>query len=220
MSKILRETKPEVWASYAESQVFQAMGRNIQMQMLENGAMGVFNAFSEYLARYNDFNVGKIISDDVTDFLSEMQQKYNLDVSEVNDLAGAIVHIVTKIKQSYDNRLAYLRENQIQAEKHYEGPKPEDASPMNFNETEEGKVEPEKVIAITPEGEFEIELDDDGPTPPVTIEEIKEEEKPELEPVDAKSHNITPATSEHNKTIYNDKHSEYVPATDGLEKRV
>ena len=217
MSKILRETKPEIWASYAESQLFQAMGRNIQMQMLENGAMGVFNAFSEYLARYNDFNVGKIISDDVTDFLSEMQQKYNLDDSEMSDLAGAIVHIVNKIKQSYDNRLAYLRENKIQAEKQYEGPKPEDASPKNHKETEEGKVEPEKVIAITPEGEIEIELDDDGPTPPVTIEEIEEKEKPELEPVDAKSHNITPATSEHNKTIYNDKHSEYVPATEGLE---
>nr|DAU19557.1 MAG TPA: metallopeptidase toxin 4 [Crassvirales sp.] len=217
LSKALRETRPEVWASYAESQVFQAMGKNIQMQMLENGAMGVFNAFSEYLARYNDFNVGKIISDDVTDFLSEMQQKYNLDDSEISDLAGAIVHIVNKVKQSYDNRLAYLRENKIQAEKHYEGPKPEEASPMNHKETEEGKVEPEKVIAITPEGEIEIELDDDGPTPPVTIEEISEEEKPELEPVDAKSHNIAPATSEHNKTIYNDKHSEYVPATEGLE---
>ena len=218
MSKVLRETKPEIWASYAESQVFQAMGRNIQMQMLENGAMGVFNAFSEYLARYNDFNVGKIISDDVTDFLSEMQQKYNLDDSEVSDLAGAIVHIVTKIKQSYDNRLAYLRENQIQAEKHYEGPKPEKPSPMNSNETKEGKVEPEKVIVVTPEGEIEIELDDDGPTPPVTIEEISEEEKPELEPVDAKSHNITPATSEHNKSTYNEKHGAYVPAIDGLEK--
>lgn len=217
MSKVLRETKPEIWASYAESQVFQAMGRNIQMQMLENGDMGVFNAFSEYLARYNDFNVGKIISDDVTDFLSEMQQKYNLDNLEVNDLAGAIVHIVNKVKQSYDNRLAYLRENRIQAEKHYEGPNSEDASQMNHKETEGGKVEPEKVIAITTEGEIEIELDDDGPTPPVTIEEIEEKEKPELEPVDAKSHNITPATSEHNKTIYNDKHSEYVPATDGLE---
>lgn len=219
MSKILRETKPEIWASYAESQVFQAMGRNLQMQMLENGAMGVFNAFSEYLARYNDFNVGKIISDDVTDFLSEMQQKYNLDSSEVNDLAGAIVHIVTKIKQSYDNRLAYLRENQIQAEKHYEGPKPEDASPMNHEETKEGKVEPEKVVVVTDEGEFEIDdPDDEGPTPTVTIEEIKEEEKPELEPADAKSHNITPATSEHNKTIYNDKHGEYVSAIEGLEK--
>lgn len=217
LSKVLRETKPEIWASYAESQVFQAMGRNIQMQMLENGAISVFNAFSEYLARYNDFNVGKIISDDVTDFLSEMQQKYNLDASEVSDLADAILHMVNTIKQSYDNRLAYLRENQIQAEKHYEGPKSEDASPMNFNETKEGKVEPEKVIVVTPEGEIEIELDDDGPTPPVTIEEIEEKEKPELEPVDAKSHNITPATSEHNKTIYNDKHSEYVPATDGLE---
>ena len=217
LSKALRETKPEIWASYAESQVFQAMGRNLQMQMLENGAMGVFNAFSEYLARYNDFNVGKIISDDVTDFLSKMQQKYNLDDSEVSDLAGAIIHIVTKIKQSYDNRLAYLRENQIQAEKHYEGPKSEDASPMNQEETEEGKVEPEKVIVVTPEGEIEIELDDDGPTPPVTIEEIKEEEKPELEPVDAKSHNITPATSEHNKSTYNEKHGAYVPATEGLE---
>ena len=218
MSKILRETKPEIWASYAESQVFQAMGRNLQMQMLENGAMGVFNAFSEYLARYNDFNVGKIISDDVTDFLSEMQQKYNLDDSEVSDLAGAIIHIVTKIKQSYDNRLAYLRENQIQAEEHYEGSKSEDASPMNHEETEEGKVEPEKVIVVTPEGEIEIELDDDGPTPPVTIEEIEEKEKPELEPVDAKSHNITPATSEHNKSTYNEKHGAYVPAIDGLEK--
>lgn len=218
LSKVLRETKPEVWASYAESQVFQAMGRNIQMQMLENGAMGVFNAFSEYLARYNDFNVGKIISDDVTDFLSEMQQKYNLDVSEVNDLAGAIVHIVNKVKQSYDNRLAYLRENLIQAEKHYEGPNPEDASPMNHKETEEGKVEPDKVVVVTEEGEFEIDdPDDDGPTPPVTIEEIKEEEKPEPEPVDAKSHNIAPATSEHNKTVYNDKHGEYVSATEGLE---
>lgn len=217
LNKVLRETKPEIWASYAESQVFQAMGRNIQMQMLENGDMGVFNAFSEYLARYNDFNVGKIISDDLTDFLSEMQKKYNLDASDAARLAGAIVHIVNTIKQSYDNRLAYLRENQIQAEKHYEGPKPEYASPINHEETEEGKVEPEKVIVVTPEGEIEIELDDDGPTPPVTIEEIEEKEKPELEPVDAKSHNITPATSEHNKTIYNDKHSEYVPATDGLE---
>lgn len=217
LSKALRETKPEIWASYAESQVFQAMGRNLQMQMLENGAMGVFNAFSEYLARYNDFNVGKIISDDVTDFLSKMQKKYNLDDSEVSDLAGAIIHIVTKIKQSYDNRLAYLRENQIQAEKHYEGPKSEDASPMNQEETEEGKVEPEKVIVVTPEGEIETELDDDGPTPPVTIEEIEEKEKPELEPVDAKSHNITPATSEHNKSTYNEKHGAYVPATEGLE---
>ena len=217
LSKVLRETKPEIWASYAESQVFQAMGRNLQMQMLENGAMGVFNAFSEYLARYNDFNVGKIISDDVTDFLSEMQQKYNLDSSEVSDLAGAILHMVNTIKQSYENRLEYLKKVQMQAEKHYEGPKPEYASPMNFNETKEGKVEPEKVIVVTPEGEIEIELDDDGPTPPVTIEEIEEKEKPELEPVDSKKHNITPATSEHNKTIYNDKHSEYVPATDGLE---
>ena len=219
LSKNLRETKPEIWASYAESQVFQAMGRNIQMQMLENGAMGVFNAFSEYIARYNDFNVGKIISDDVTDFLSEMQQKYNLDVSEVNDLAGAIVHVVNKIKQSYDNRLAYLRENKIKAEKQYEGPKPEDPSTMNHKETEEGKVEPEKVVVVTDEGEFEIDDPDDvGPTPPVTIEEIEEEEKPELEPADAKSHNIAPATSEHNKTVYNDKHGAYVPAIDGLEK--
>lgn len=217
LSKILRESKPEIWASYAESQVFQAMGKNIQMQMLENGAMGVFNAFTEYLNRYNDFNVGKIISDDVTDFLSEMQQKYNLDSSEVSDLAGAIVHVVNKIKQSYDNRLAYLRENQIQAEKQYEGPKPEDASPMNHKETKEGKVEPDKIVVITDEGEFEIDDPDDGPTPPVTIEEISEEEKPEPEPVDAKSHNIAPATSEHNKTIYNDKHGEYVPATKGLE---
>lgn len=218
MSKVLRETKPEIWASYAESQVFQAMGRNIQMQMLENGAMGVFNAFSEYLARYNDFNVGKIISDDLTDFLSEMQKKYNLDASDAARLAGAIVHIVNTIKQSYDNRLAYLRENQIQAEKHYEGPKSEDASPMNHKETKEGKVEPEKVIVVTPEGEFELDLDDDGPTPPVTIEEIKEEEKPELEPVDSKKHNITPATSEHNKSAYNEKHGAYVSAIEGLEK--
>ena len=218
LSKVLRETKPEIWASYAESQVFQAMGKNIQMQMLENGAMGVFNAFTEYLNRYNDFNVGKIISDNVTDFLSEMQQKYNLDSSEVSDLAGAIVHVVNKIKQSYDNRLAYLRENQIQAEKQYEGPKPEDASPMNYKEIKEGKVEPDKIVVVTPEGEFEVDLDDDGPTPPVTIEKISEEEKPEPEPVDAKSHNIAPATSEHNKTTYNDKHSEYVPATEGLEK--
>jgi len=217
LSKILRETKPEIWASYAESQVFQAMGKNIQMQMLENGAMGVFNAFTEYLNRYNDFNVGKIISDDVTDFLSEMQQKYNLDSSEVSDLAGAIVHVVNKIKQSYDNRLAYLRENQIQAEKQYEGPNPEDPSPMNHKETKEGKVEPDKVIVVTDEGEFEIDDPDDGPTPPVTIEEISEEEKPEPEPVDAKSHNIAPATSEHNKTIYNDKHGEYVSAIEGLE---
>lgn len=218
MSKVLRETKPEIWASYAESQVFQAMGRNIQMQMLENGAMGVFNAFSEYLARYNDFNVGKIISDDITDFLSEMQKKYNLDASDAARLAGAIVHIVNTIKQSYDNRLAYLRENQIQAEKHYEGPKPEDASPMNHKETEEGKVEPEKVVVVTDEGEFEIDdPDDDGPTPPVTIEEIKKEEKPELEPVDSKKHNITPATSEHNKSAYNEKHGAYVSAIEGLE---
>ena len=219
LSKVLRETKPEIWASYSESQVFQAMGRNLQMQMLENGDMGVFNAFSEYLARYNDFNVGKIISDDVTDFLSEMQQKYNLDDSDVSNLAGAIVHIVNSIKQSYDNRLAYLKENQIQAEKHYEGPKPEDPSPMNHKETKEGKVEPEKVVVVTDEGEFEIDdPDDDSPTPPVTIEEIKEEEKPELEPVDSKKHNITPATSEHNKSAYNEKHGAYVSAIEGLEK--
>lgn len=219
LSKVLRETKPEIWASYAESQVFQAMGRNLQMQMLENDDMGVFNAFSEYLARYNDFNVGKIISDDISDFLSEMQKKYNLDASDAARLAGAIVHIVNTIKQSYDNRLAYLRENQIQAEKHYEGPKPEDASPMNFNETKEGKVEPEKIVVVTDEGEFEIDdPDDDGPTPPVTIEEIKEEEKPELEPVDSKKHNITSATSEHNKSAYNEKHGAYVSAIEGLEK--
>lgn len=218
MSKVLRETKPEIWASYAESQVFQAMGQNLQKQMYEAGDFGVFGAFSEYLARYNDFNVGKIISDDITDFLSEMQKKYNLDASDAARLAGAIVHIVNTIKQSYDNRLAYLRENQIQAEKHYEGPKPEYASPMNHNEIKEGKVEPEKVIVVTPEGEFELDLDDDGPTPPVTIEEIKEEEKPELEPVDSKKHNIAPATSEHNKSAYNEKHGAYVPATDGLEK--
>lgn len=218
MSKVLRETKPEIWASYAESQVFQAMGQDLQKQMYEAGDFGVFAAFSEYLARYNDFNVGKIISDDVTDFLSEMQKKYNLDASDAARLAGAIVHIVNTIKQSYDNRLAYLRENQIQAEKHYEGPKPEYASPMNHNEIKEGKVEPEKVIVVTPEGEFELNLDDDGPTPPVTIEEIKEEEKPELEPVDSKKHNITPATSEHNKSAYNEKHGAYVSAIEGLEK--
>jgi len=219
MSKILRETKPEIWASYAESQLFQAMGQDLQKQMYEAGDFDVFGAFSEYLARYNDFNVGKIISDDVTDFLSEMQKKYNLDASDVNRLAGAIVHIVNTIKQSYDNRLAYLRENQIQAEKHYEGPKPEDASPMNHKETKGGKVEPEKVVVVTDEGEFEIDdPDDEGPTPPVTIEEIEEEERPELEPVDAKSHNITPATSEHNKSAYNEKHGAYVPATEGLEK--
>lgn len=217
MSKVLRETKPEIWASYAESQVFQAMGQNLQKQMFEAGDFGVFGAFSEYLARYNDFNVGKIISDDLTDFLSEMQKKYNLDASDAARLAGAIVHIVNTIKQSYDNRLAYLRENQIQAEKHYEGPKPEDASPMNHKETKEGKVEPEKVIVVTPEGEFELDLDDDGPTPSVTIEEIKEEEKPELEPVDSKKHNITPATSEHNKSAYNEKHGAYVSAIEGLE---
>lgn len=217
MSKVLRETKPEIWASYAESQLFQAMGQDLQKQMYEAGDFGVFGAFSEYLARYNDFNVGKIISDDITDFLSEMQKKYNLDASDAARLAGAIVHIVNTIKQSYDNRLAYLRENQVQAEKHYEGPKPEDASPMNHKETKEGKVEPEKAVAITPEGEFEIDLDDDGPTPPVTIEEIKEEEKPELEPVDSKKHNITPATSEHNKSAYNEKHGAYVSAIEGLE---
>lgn len=217
LSKVLRETKPEIWASYAESQVFQAMGQDLQKQMYEAGDFGVLDAFSEYLARYNDFNVGKIISDDVTDFLSEMQKKYNLDASDAARLAGAIVHIVNTIKQSYDNRLAYLRENQIQAEKHYEGPKPEYASPMNHNEIKEGKVEPEKVIVVTPEGEFELDLDDDGPTPPVTIEEIKEEEKPELEPVDSKKHNITPATSEHNKSAYNEKHGAYVSAIEGLE---
>lgn len=219
MSKVLRETKPEIWASYAESQLFQAMGQDLQKQMYEAGDFGVFGAFSEYLARYNDFNVGKIISDDITDFLSEMQKKYNLDASDAARLAGAIVHIVNTIKQSYDNRLAYLRENQIQAEKHYEGPKPEDASPMNHKETKEGKVEPEKVVVVTDEGEFEIDdPDDDGPTPPVTIEEIKEEEKPELEPVDSKKHNITPATSEHNKSAYNEKHGAYVSAIEGLEK--
>lgn len=219
MSKVLRETKPEIWASYAESQLFQAMGQDLQKQMYEAGDFDVFGAFSEYLARYNDFNVGKIISDDITDFLSEMQKKYNLDASDAARLAGAIVHIVNTIKQSYDNRLAYLRENQIQAEKHYEGPKPEDASPMNHKETKEGKVEPEKVVVVTDEGEFEIDdPDDDGPTPPVTIEEIKEEEKPELEPVDSKKHNITPATSEHNKSAYNEKHGAYVSAIEGLEK--
>lgn len=216
LSKALRETKPEIWASYAESQVFQAMGRNIQMQMLENNAMGVFSAFTEYLNRYNDFNVGKIISDDVTDFLTEMQKKYNLDESEMNDLAGAIVHIVNTIKQSYDNRLAYLS-NQIVSEQQYEGPKPGDASPMNPNETQEGEVKPKTAIAITDEGEIEVDVEEDDFTPPTSIEAIEEEEKPELEPVDSKKHNISPATSEHNKAAYNDKHGAYIPANEGLE---
>lgn len=219
MSKILRETKPEVWASYAESQVFQAMGRNIQMQMLENGAMGVFNAFSEYLARYNDFNVGKIISDDVTDFLSEMQQKYNLDSSEVSDLAGAILHMVNTIKQSYENRLEYLKKVQMQAAQTSTGPKPGD--PSSMNPASQGAVTTEVVPtqAITPEGLIDIDTPepDDGPKPKTSKKDLKDEPIPEKVELDSDTQSIAPATSEHNKTIYNDKHSEFVPANKGLE---
>lgn len=220
MSKILKETKPEIWASYAESQVFQAMGRNIQMQMLENGAMGVFNAFSEYLARYNDFNVGKIISDDVTDFLSEMQQKYNLDASEVSDLAGAILHMVNTIKQSYENRLEYLKKVQMQAAQTSTGPKPGD--PSSMNPTSQGTVTTEVVPtqAITEEGLINIDTPEpeDGPKPKTSEKDLKGEPIPEKVELDSDTQSIAPATSEHNKTIYNDKHSEFVPANKGLEK--
>lgn len=219
MSKVLRETKPEIWASYAESQVFQAMGRNIQMQMLENGAMGVFNAFSEYLARYNDFNIGKIISDDVTDFLSEMQQKYNLDASEVSDLAGAILHMVNTIKQSYENRLEYLKKVQMQAAQTSTGPKPGD--PSSMNPTSQGAVTTEVVPtqAITPEGLIDIDTPEpeDGPKPKTSKKDLKDEPIPEKVELDSDTQSIAPATSEHNKTIYNDKHSEFVPANKGLE---
>lgn len=219
MSKVLRETKPEIWASYAESQVFQAMGRNIQMQMLENGAMGVFNAFSEYLARYNDFNVGKIISDDVTDFLSEMQQKYNLDASEVSDLAGAILHMVNTIKQSYENRLEYLKKVQMQAAQTSTGPKPGD--PSSMNPASQGTVTTEVVPtqAITPEGLIDIDTPEpeDGPKPKTSKKDLKDEPIPEKVELDSDTQSIAPATSEHNKTIYNDKHSEFVPANKGLE---
>lgn len=220
MSKVLRETKPEIWASYAESQVFQAMGRNIQMQMLENGAMGVFNAFSEYLARYNDFNVGKIISDDVTDFLSEMQQKYNLDSSEVSDLAGAILHMVNTIKQSYENRLEYLKKIQMQAAQTSTGPKPGDASPMNSASQEAVTTEVIPTQAITEEGLIDINTPepDDGPKPKTSEKDLKGEPNPEKVELDSDTQSIAPATSEHNKTIYNDKHSEFVPANKGLEK--
>lgn len=219
MSKILRETKPEVWASYAESQVFQAMGRNIQMQMLENGAMGVFNAFSEYLARYNDFNVGKIISDDVTDFLSEMQQKYNLDASEVSDLAGAILHMVNTIKQSYENRLEYLKKVQMQAAQTSTGPKPGDPSSMNPASQEAVTTEVVPTQAITSEGLIDIDTPepDDGPKPKTSEKDLKDEPIPEKVELDSDIQSIAPATSEHNKTIYNDKHSEFIPANKGLE---
>lgn len=219
MSKVLRETKPEIWASYAESQVFQAMGRNIQMQMLENGAMGVFNAFSEYLARYNDFNVGKIISDDVTDFLSEIQQKYNLDASEVSDLAGAILHMVNTIKQSYENRLEYLKKVQMQAAQTSTGPKPGD--PSSMNPASQGAVTTEVVPtqAITDEGLIDINTPEpeDGPKPKTSEKDLKDEPIPEKVELDSDTQSIAPATSEHNKTIYNDKHSEFVPANKGLE---
>ena len=220
LSKILRETKPEIWASYAESQVFQAMGRNIQMQMLENGAMGVFNAFTEYLNRYNDFNVGKIISDDVTDFLSEMQQKYNLDSSEVSDLAGAILHIVNSIKQSYENRLEYLKKASVQAAQTSTGPKPGDASPMNQASQENVTTEVIPTQAITEEGLIDINTPEpeDEPKPKTSTKDLKDEPIPEKVELDSDTQSIAPATSEHNKTIYNDKHSEYVSATKGLEK--
>lgn len=219
LSKALRETKPEVWASYAESQVFQAMGRNIQMQMLENDAMGVFNAFSKYLARYNDFNVGKIISDDVTDFLSEMQQKYNLDASEVSDLAGAILHMVNTIKQSYENRLEYLKKVKMQAAQTSTGPKPGD--PSSMNPASQGTVTTEVVPtqAITSEGLIDIDTPepDDGPKPKTSEKDLEGEPIPEKVELDSDTQSIAPATSEHNKTIYNDKHSEFVPANKGLE---
>lgn len=220
LSKILRETKPEIWASYAESQVFQAMGKNIQMQMLENGAMGVFNAFTEYLNRYNDFNVGKIISDDVTDFLSEMQQKYNLDSSEVSDLAGAIVHIVNSIKQSYENRLEYLKKAPVQAAQTSTGPKPGDASPMNPASQEGVTTEVIPTQAITEEGLIDIDTPEpeDEPKPKTSKKDLKDEPIPEKVELDSDTQSIAPATSEHNKTIYNDKHSEFVPANEGLEK--
>lgn len=220
MSKVLRETKPEIWASYAESQVFQAMGRNIQMQMLENGAMGVFNAFSEYLARYNDFNVGKIISDDVTDFLSEMQQKYNLDASEVSGLAGAILHMVNTIKQSYENRLEYLKKVQMQAAQTSTGPKPGDPSSMDPASQEAVTTEVVPTQAITSEGLIDIDTpeSEDGPKPKTSEKDLKDEPIPEKVELDSDTQSIAPATSEHNKTIYNDKHSEFVPANKGLEK--
>lgn len=219
LSKILRETKPEIWASYAESQVFQAMGKNIQMQMLENGAMGVFNAFTEYLNRYNDFNVGKIISDDVTDFLSEMQQKYNLDSSEVSDLAGAILHMVNSIKKSYENRLEYLKKAPVQAAQTSTGPKPGDASPMNPASQESVTTEVIPTQAITEEGLIDIDTPEpeDEPKPKTSKKDLKDEPIPEKVELDSDTQSIAPATSEHNKTIYNDKHSEYVPATKGLE---
>ena len=220
MSKILRETNPEIWASYAESQLFQAMGRNLQMQMLENGDMGIFSAFSEYLNRYNDFNVGKIISDDVTDFLSEMQQKYNLDASDVSNLAGVIVHIVNTVKQSYENRLEYLKKVQMQAAQTSTGPKPGDPSPIN--PAAQGTVTTEVVPtqAITDEGLIDINTPEpeDGPKPITSKKDIKDEPIPEKVELDSDTQSIAPATSEHNKTIYNDKHSEFVPATKGLEK--
>lgn len=219
MSKVLRETKPEIWASYAESQLFQAMGQDLQKQMYEAGDFGVFGAFSEYLARYNDFNVGKIISDDITDFLSEMQKKYNLDASDTARLAGAIVHIVNTIKQSYDNRLAYLRENQIQAAQTSTGPKPGDPSSMNPASQETVTTEVVPTQAITSEGLIDIDTPepDDGPKPKTSEKDLKDEPIPEKVELDSDTQSIAPATSEHNKTIYNDKHSEFVPANKGLE---
>ena len=220
LSKALRETKPEIWASYAESQVFQAMGRNIQMQMIENNAMGVFSAFTEYLNRYNDFNVGKILSDDVTDFLSEMQKKYNLDASEVSDLAGAIVHIVNNIKQSYENRLEYLKKASVQAAQTSKGLKPGDPSPMNPASQEAVTTEVVPTQAITDEGLIDIDTPEpeDGPKPKTSEKDLKGEPNPEKVELDSDTQSIAPATSEHNKTIYNDKHSEFIPATEGLEK--
>ena len=220
LSKVLRETKPEIWASYAESQVFQAMGQNLQKQMYEAGDFGVFDAFSEYLARYNDFNVGKIISDDVTDFLSEMQQKYNLDANEVSDLAGAILHMVNTIKQSYENRLEYLKKVQMQAAQTSTGPKPGDPSPMNPASQKAVTTEVVPTQAITSEGLIDIDTPEpeDGPKPKTSKKDLKDEPIPEKVELDSDTQSIAPATSEHNKTIYNDKHSEFVPATKGLEK--
>ena len=219
LSKVLRETKPEIWASYAESQVFQAMGQDLQKQMYEAGDFGVFDAFSEYLARYNDFNVGKIISDDVTDFLSEMQQKYNLDASEVSDLAGAILHMVNTIKQSYENRLEYLKKVQMQAAQTSTGPKPGDPSSMNPASQEAVTTEVVPTQAITSEGLIDIDTPepDDGPKPKTSEKDLKDEPIPEKVELDSDIQSIAPATSEHNKTIYNDKHSEFVPANKGLE---
>lgn len=225
----LKDTRPEVLASYLEVSKYRDRAYNIISNLAEEQNTKVAQALAEYIASKDSFDIEDIISSDDSDLLQSLIEKYDLGSDDANELLGIITSLANVANNSYKNRVANLKSGKLTpARVDIKVPNPSSPSPMTPN------LVSEEVIANKNDGTVEAIDEETSEVVPINppigpdSEEVSKVEESYVETLDNKEITfkdgfeegvIIPATSEHDKQTYNDIKGAYIPAIDALNKK-